>query len=140
MALAERGDHELLTKWLPIFAAFEAGAWFLFPAERRLYIPTLPELVRSDEQHRLHCADGPAFSWQGHRQYYWHGVPVPGRLIVQPETITVAEIDSQKDSAMRQVLRERYGEARYIEATGAEVIDESELGTLYRRTFLDVES
>jgi hypothetical protein len=111
---AEQGDRELYEQWLPILQAFEAGAWTLYPTQHEVPVASLPELLRFDEQQRLHCADGPAFVWHGHRQYRWHGLAVPARVIEQPASITVDEIDSGQARAIRPVLLERYGEARYI--------------------------
>ncbi|NOK57953.1 MAG: hypothetical protein GFH27_549287n257 [Chloroflexi bacterium AL-W] len=127
---AEQGDQVLFEKWLPIFAAFEAGAWMIYPNSQRVYVALRPERVHTDEQHRLHCADGPVFVWQGHQQYYWHGMAIPEWVILQPDTITVADIDSQENSRIRQVLLAQYGAARYLTDGGMNV---TELRARYER-------
>jgi len=74
--------------------------------------------------HRLHCETGPAIAWpDGWGLWYWHGVPVSQHVIETPGTITVAQIESETNAEVRRVLIERYGPARYITDSGAEVID-----------------
>lgn len=90
-----------LEDWLPILEAFEAGAFLLWAGYHRrgngarvpyeagsrifmpgdtvnYYVAEIPSVLRLDDQHRLHCADGPAFAWLDDvREYYYHGTHVP---------------------------------------------------------------
>ena len=81
----------------------------------------------------LHCDDGPALAFRdGYAVYAVHGVRVPGRVIMAPETITAGEITAESNAEVRRVMLPRFGEGRYIEALGAKALDRSDYGTLYR--------
>lgn len=110
---AEQGDRELFEHWLPLFKAFEAGAWLLFLHNHRISVATLPEVLRTDERGRLHCEHGPALAWMGRKQYRWHGTVVPERVILQPETLTADEIARERNPTLSQVMIERYGTEQY---------------------------
>lgn len=74
--------------------------------------------------HRLHCEDGPALGYRdGWGVYAWHGVRVPKHVIENPDEITVAEIKKETNEEVRRVMRERYGDGRYLMDTGAKLVD-----------------
>lgn len=64
--------------------------------------------------------------------YQWHGVTVPERIILQPETISAADITGEQDAEVRRVMVERFGADRYIRESGAKIISKDDWGTLYR--------
>lgn len=79
---ASQGDETTLQKWLPLLKAFEAGAYALWIGATTIYVAVIPSTVKTDNQQRLHCEDGPAFVWLDDiRDYYWHGVRVPSEWI-----------------------------------------------------------
>jgi len=83
-----------------------------------------PEILRVDDRNRPHCEDGPSHRWRdGWSLYYWHGVRVPAKAILAPQDLTIAEIRAEKNAEVRRVLRERFGEARYLAETGAKLVD-----------------
>jgi len=132
-ALAQADEHPVAEKWLPFLEAFEAGAWLLFVGEDTLYIATIPEVVKMNDQVRLHCEDGPAFVWRDIARYWWHGFQVPEQVIVKPETLTVSQIEAELNAEVRRVMVERYGHARFIQDAGAWLVDEHpQFGRLWR--------
>jgi hypothetical protein len=62
-----------------------------------------------------------------------HGVRVPENIILQPESITVQQIETERNAEMRRVMIERYGQARYLLDSGAVEIHSDDFGTLYRK-------
>ena len=54
----------------------------------------------------------------------WQGVRVEPRVILQPETITVAEILAETNAERRRVLLDRFGYPRFMTETRAELLDE----------------
>ncbi len=56
----------------------------------------------------------------------WRGVTVSDRIAFAPESITVDEILSERNAALRQVLLERMGLERFAEQAKAVVIDRDE--------------
>ena len=59
----------------------------------------------------------------------WHGVRVPEHVIMQPETITLDQIKAEKNAEVRRIMRERYGDGRYLAEIGAKVIDTDSVPT-----------
>ncbi len=77
---------------------------------------------------------GPAIAWaDGLEAFAWHGVAVEPWVIREPERITVATIDGERNVEVRRVLVERFGEERLIREGGAELVDEDDAGRLWRR-------
>lgn len=94
-----------------------------------------PTVLNRDARGRLHSESGPAIAFaDGWSLYYWHGLAVPARVILEPESITTDEITAAQNAEMRRVLLERYGMERYIRDTGATKVQADDYGTLYRVT------
>jgi hypothetical protein len=113
-----------------------AYAWYAHPdfvmaCERPSFFHrelTDPAVTRGWRSHRLHCDDGPAVMFQdGWGVYAIHGVQIPFKqrhIVERPETITVAEIEAEKNAEIRRVMIDRYGPARYVADSGATVVCE----------------
>ena len=96
----------------------------------------MPRPVLRMEGERLHCADGPAVYWPGGATYYfWRGLQVSAPVILRPETITVANVLSERNVEVRRVLLERYGADRFIRDADATVIAKDRMGVLYQMSF-----
>lgn len=92
-----------------------------------------PTLLSIDTGGRLHNETGPALRFADESAYYiWHGVNVERRIIEQPESITIEEIESTSNLELRRVLIERFGQSRYLQECGAEVVQEDDWGVLFR--------
>jgi hypothetical protein len=99
-----------------------------------------PQRPRGWNSHRMHCETGTSVAWpDGWGLWYWHGVRVTQQIIEQPETITVAQIESEPNAEVRRVLVERYGQSRYLIDSGAIAIHSDDWGTLYRKEVPDDE-
>lgn len=99
-----------------------------------------PEILSVDDRNRPHGARGPSHRWRdGWSLYYWHGVRVPRHVIEAPETITLAEIDGEPNVEVRRVMIERFGPAKYLLASGAQLVHRDDWGTIYRRDVTDDE-
>jgi len=123
--------NEELNIWADI--ARSCGWWW--PYENVCVISERPTSVSWEtgtDTPRIHCANGPAIlTRDGHEVYAWHGIRVPARVIMNPETITTEEIDKEANVEIRRVLLERYGMERYL--CEMEIVAEDEVGQLYRR-------
>ena len=136
-----RSDEETFKKWLPLFEAFESGAYCIWITDDVCMIAEIPT-VHIDDRRRLHCESGPAFSWLSDiRDYYWHGVLVPKSIILQPETITSESVNAEKNTEVRRVMIERFpgGQSAYLQASGATKVHEDDYGVLYRQYLPDDE-
>ena len=86
-----------------------------------------PEILLVDDQNRPHCATGPSHRWRdGWSLYHVHGVRVDGWIIENPELITVEKIDAEQNAEVRRVMMEKYGLARYLDDSGAVLLDTDE--------------
>ena len=95
--------------------------WWCF--ENYVVVSERPTVCRMTEQEgRLHCEDGPALAFaDGYALYRWHGVNVPTDVITDPRSITIARIDAENNAEVRRIMLERYGEAKYLQDSGAKL-------------------
>lgn len=88
-----------------------------------------PVLTRNADG-ELHCEDGPAVKWpDGAAQYYidGHALGALGHRIVNaPEQLTLADINAERNEEVKRIAISRYGWQRYLEETGARVLDRRE--------------
>lgn len=93
-----------------------------------------PVYVEQDQRNRLHSLTRKAIEYpDGWGLYMIHGIQVDERVVLHPETLTVADVDNERNAEVRRVLLGRFGEARYIEESGTECVATDDFGSLYRR-------
>ena len=93
-----------------------------------------PEIIKVDEQNRLHSENGPAVKWRDEmEQFYFHGVGVPGFVIVSPEKITIKDIEQEKNAEIRRIMIQRYkgGVKAYMKDSNAKKVSEDEWGIIW---------
>ena len=82
-----------------------------------------PTVLTVDSQNRPHGENGPFCRWSdGFALYSWHGTQIPAWIIERPADITTAKIDAESNVEVRRVMISRYGLARYIQDSGAELV------------------
>ncbi len=100
-----------------------------------------PVHIKRDEQNRLHCADSPAVLWRdGYKNYFWHGVSVPGKLLETPEQITRDDFIREQNAEVRRAYMEKLESGRFFQLMDMDIIDRDKVGrgeyakeyTLYR--------
>lgn len=133
-ALENTNQGARFTNWYQLFKAFEAGAFCFFITGTCLGVCAIPSVVRLDDRGRLHCESGPAFVWlEDVRLFYWHGVQVASYVVENPENITVADIEAERNAEVRRVKIHRFGMGRYLAAAGATEIHRDDYGILLRQ-------
>jgi hypothetical protein len=138
-----RGDQQTLQKWLPLLEALEAGCFCLWFGPEVIWAAPIPsKIVLGNPWFRLHCGNGPAFTWLNDIcDYYWRGVRVPQYVVEAPHQISISTIDMERNVEVRRVMIERYrfgetvsGAGAYVRDAGARSLDHDErYGTLWRR-------
>ena len=109
-----------------ILLAQNAG-WFL-PHEKICWISERHDVLRRDNEGRLHCEDGPALSYpDGFWIWAWHGTRVPQRVIEAPETITIEDVRKEQNAEVRRVMVERMGWENFCAAARMKLIHVDEL-------------
>jgi hypothetical protein len=116
-----------------LWAVAKTCGWW-WPFKDVCVLTAKPILLKRDHEGRLHSADSKAIQYpDGWGLYRWHGVEVKEDVILHPELITTSDIESESNLEVKRVLLERYGEARYLEDSGAELIQEDHFGKLFRK-------
>lgn len=128
------GDAATAKIWLPIFEAFEAGAFAFWVGTDRIYAATMPTVVAVDGNFRLHCETGPAFKWLDDLEdYYWRGTCVPKEWIIDRHSLTAATVLSCSNLEQRRAGIEMLGWNRILTQLKTKVIDadgDPQIGTL----------
>lgn len=89
-----------------------------------VYISERPTAIRF-EGSDLHCENAPAIDYKGRPIWAWKNVIVSEQIIMQPETLTLPQIDRMPNLETRRVMVERWGWERYLEESKAERLSES---------------
>lgn len=82
-----------------------------------------------ETQNRL---DGPVVRYaDGFALYAIEDVVVPEQVVMAPHTLTVEQINAEPNDEVRRIMRQQFGEDRYILESGAELIqfDTEQVGT-----------
>jgi len=99
-----------------------------------------PEILLVDDQNRPHCDTGPFCRWRdGFSLYSVHGVRVPAWVIETPGKITVKKIESESNAEVRRIMIDKFGQSKYLLASGAVEIHRDDFGILYRKEIPDDE-
>jgi hypothetical protein len=93
-----------------------------------------PEVIKFDDQKRLHCSDGPAIKYRdGFMIYAWHGVRIPSDWIENKGKLTAKIALTWENIEQRRCACEILGWAKILKDLNSKVIDEDndpEVGTL----------
>lgn len=117
---------------LRVELARSLGAWWAL--EGLAICTERPLVVRRDDRGRPHAADGPALAWgDGVELFAWHGVGVPRSLILDPGSLTLADIDGEANVEVRRAMIERFGVERLVREGGAQLVHEDATGRLWSR-------
>lgn len=131
LAFCHFTDAYLAPNELEVLAHFierVSGYWL---GEEMAIIVRRPHLLSLDRAGLLHSATGKCLEYRdGWGSYAWHGVRVPERVILAPETLTREDFFQEPNVEVRRVMQERMGE-RFLRELGGQVIDRGPHGTLY---------
>lgn len=132
-----------------LFIAGSELGWTLFFDEvcivcrkPTVYFETSNENLVAGTVSVLHRMNGPAIDYgKGDKSnvYAVGGVIVDAYVVDNPEKITVADIEKESNAEVRRVKIDQYGQSRYLQDSGAEVVSEDDFGTLYRKNLGDDE-
>jgi len=122
--------HEmLLPNRLIHLARFNECVSGYYLGSEQAWLIRKPPILARDAVGHLHNSTGKAVVYRdGWGGYAWHGVIVPERLILAPETLTREDWMNEHDLEVRRVIQERM--PNFVETVGAQVLDTGERGTL----------
>ena len=107
------------------------AGWYL-PHEKICWVSERHNLLKLDDEGRLHSLNSPALSYpDGWSIYAIHGVRVPEYIIQRPNEITVDLIEKENNQEIKRVMIDKYGQDRYMQDCGAQLIQSDDCGELY---------
>lgn len=122
-----------LSKIDPITELSQHTGWISF-YEDVVVFQHRPEIIKFDDQHRLHSDSGSAIRYRdGFSVYAWHGTSIPSEWIENKNMLTAKIALTWENVEQRRAACEILGWAKVLNSLDSTVIDEDgdpEIGTL----------
>lgn len=116
-------EDEIELRQVIALREFQRCCWDSLLLDDCAIVVALPR-VKRDEQGALHSATGPAIEWlDGEKDWSWHGVWVPERIIREPRSYTREEYLAITQTEVRRALGEAAGWDHIITLLGAKPLD-----------------
>ena len=113
-----------------------ASVGWLVPHETVCWVSDRPDLLKADDQGRLHATDGPALSFTDGWSYHaWKGVHVPAWMIEHKQRVTTDLVNRERDPVLRRCMIDIMTPARFISSSDAVCISRDETGMLWVKTW-----
>lgn len=104
-----------------------------FPFNEMAIAVDRPHTVSLDKEGRLHNLEGPALAYHdGFEIYTVQGVRLNKDIVMNPSSLTVKQVKSEKNAEIRRALLLVYGLPRYLRDTKAKLLDSTEIESLYQ--------
>jgi len=104
---------------------------WVYPFENVCVVTERPERIcwNDEDPPVIHALDGPAVRYpDGYALWAVEGLVVPQRIVENSESITLDEIRTEENAELKRVLRQQYGEGRYLADIGAKIIHTDTIG------------
>ena len=116
-----------------------SSSWF-WPYEKICILTERPLQLERDNRRRLHGETSMAVRFSDNWGVFaWHGVLVPGYVVLLPEPLTFDLIEAEPNVEVRRVLIERFGLDKYLREGRVAKVHEDPCGILYRMQSQDDE-
>lgn len=114
-----------------MLVAENCGWWWRF--DKTAIFTDRPQKLSFDENHKLHCEDGPAIEYRdGFKVYAWHGIRIDADLIENKNAITFERISNEPNTEIALCMIEIIGQDKFLKQCNAEKVHEDEWGKLWR--------
>jgi hypothetical protein len=108
---------------LNLFADIVDSCGWWYPFENLCIVCDRPEIINIEDG-QLNSENMPAIKFRdGWAIYAINGHLVPEKVIMNPELITLEEIEKEDNSETKRIMIYRYGIGRYLSEIGAKVVD-----------------
>jgi uncharacterized protein DUF6745 len=106
----------------------------VIPYAEEVFVIRPPVYVRRNEQGAIHCEDDFAIKYRnGDGVCAWRGTRVESYIIMEPEKITMEDIDKTRDNVeIRQLKIEKFGRGRWLTEQNATMVDVDTRGNITR--------
>jgi hypothetical protein len=103
---------------------FQRNVWDTILLDECAIVVALPTLLKRDDNGNLHNASGPCIEWRdGNKDFAWHGVWVPERLIVDPKSYSLDEYNAITSTEVRRAYGESSGWDHVVQLLKGECVD-----------------
>ena len=110
-------------KLKPLMNLAKVCGWWA-PYKNTVIFQDRPELIKFDEEKRLHCENGPAIKYRdGFSVYSWHGVRIPQEWVENKSTLTAKTALTWENVEQRRAACEIVGWAKILRELNAKTID-----------------
>jgi hypothetical protein len=111
--------------------AKQQGWWW--PLTDVAVITDRPTVLNRNANGELHCTDGPAISFSdGWSVWAINRIIVTKQIVEAPETLTIKQIVDESNAEIKRLMLERYGMENFIRNSGAQKLDQSDYGILWK--------
>ena len=129
----EAGLQNQTKKIIGLTELSKHAGWFL-PHENICWVSERHSILNRDDKGRLHSFNAPAVMYpDGWAIYAVHGVRVPEYVIINPDKITVEDIETEVNAEIRRVKIDRYGQEKFLKDSNSNKIHSDNMGTLWRK-------
>ena len=118
------------SRQLHLWSEISQSAGWWWPYEGVCIITERPEIVRMEpsvsgtNRLRLHADNGPAVRFRdGWSIWAIHGVRVSQQVVEAPQTLTIEQINTERNTEVRRIMLDRYGWERYVTESHATTLD-----------------
>ncbi len=127
------GDlEEEIDAWAFMFR----GAAGYYMGDQVCFVCRHPKTLVTNDSGQPHSSFGAAATWSdGFDIHCWRGISVDPDLIKRVHEIRLHEILAEKNIETRRILLDMFGQDRFIQNSGATVINKDKCGTLYQYDF-----
>lgn len=100
---------------------------FILFNDTTVYASRKPDYIKFNDQNQLHCDDGMACQYpDGWGVYSINGVSVDEQIVMSPETQTIEQMLKEENEEVKRIRISRYGWGKFLDQTGASIIDQNE--------------
>jgi hypothetical protein len=116
-----RCDQTKLKAW----SEFTEACHWVFPFKNLCILVDSPRRVQLQDG-VIHSEDGMAVEYSdGWGIYALEGVRLPGKVVMEPDKLTLDEIEAEGNAEVRRIMIDRFGPSRYMRETDAKCLDYS---------------
>ena len=120
-------DLECTHDLIPSFELAKVCGWWS-PYEEAAFVQDRPCKISLNDRKVLHDLNGPAIEYpDGSKIYCIEGFWFPEYVVMDPNKITVEEIDKESNAEKRRILLQQYGYQRYFDNAQCELLDHDEV-------------
>jgi len=115
----------------------EATSWWWMMEGMAIMCDRPTHMEFSPNGRRLSNRTGPAIGYRdGYKMYFIDGEAVPARVVTDPQSITVEEVNKARNAEIRRIMTEQMGYDKYLDQAGATIVDQDTMSVVNSKALL----